>query len=88
MLAVPAILVIVISAFSGAAAVVNGVLLLLGQIQVADVDGGLMDGLLKNGVVAIVVWLVVAAAGIWYQMRDIGQMADQMAIDRSRYQVS
>jgi hypothetical protein len=87
-LAVPAILVIVISAFSGAAAVVNGVLILLGQIQVADVDGGLMDGLIKYGAVGVIVWLVVAAAGIWYQLRDIGQMAEGMAIDRSKYQVS
>ncbi len=47
-----------------------------------------MDGLLKYGAVGVVVWLVVAAAGIWYQLRDIGQMAEGMAIDRSKYQVS
>ena len=87
-LAVPALLVIVISAFSGAAGVVNGVLILLGQIQVADIDGGLMDGLLKYGAVGIIVWLVVAAAGIWYQLRDIGQMMDRMAVDRAAYRMS
>lgn len=87
-LAVPALLVIVISAFSGAAGVVNGVLILLGQIQVADIDGGLMDGLLKYGAVGIIVWLVVAAAGIWYQLRDVGQMMDRMAVDRAAYRMS
>jgi hypothetical protein len=87
-LAVPALLVIVISAFSGAAGVVNGVLILLGQIQVGDIDGGLMDGLLKYGAVGIIVWLVVAAAGIWYQLRDVGQMMDRMAVDRAAYRMS
>ena len=87
-LAVPALLVIVISAFSGAIAVVNGVLILLGQIQIADIDGGLMDGLLKYGAVGIIVWLVVAAAGIWYQLRDVGQMMDRMAVDRAAYRMS
>jgi hypothetical protein len=53
-LAVPAVLVVVVSAFSGAAAVVNGALILLGQVKLDDVDAGLMEGLLKYGVVAVV----------------------------------
>jgi hypothetical protein len=87
-LAVPAILIVVLSAFSGAAAVVNGALVLLGQIKVADIDGGMMDGLIKYGPVALVAWLVVAAAGIWYQYRDIKGDMDRIAIDRTSYRVA
>lgn len=84
-LAVPAVLVVVVSAFSGAAGVVNGALILLGVIKLDDVDAGLMEGLLKYGVVAVVAWLVIAAAGIWYQWRDIGRDMDRMAVQRASY---
>jgi Domain of unknown function (DUF4203) len=87
-LAVPAILVVVVSAFSGAAAVVNGALILLGSIQLEDVDAGLMEGLLKYGPVAVVAWLVIAAGGIWYQWRDIGRDVDRIAIERSSYRIA
>ena len=40
-LGVPVLLVIVFSAFSGAAAVVNGVLIFLGQIKLEDLDTGI-----------------------------------------------
>jgi hypothetical protein len=86
-LAVPAILVVVISAFSGAAAVVNGALILLGQVKLDDVDAGLMEGLLKYGAVAVVAWLVIAAAGIWYQWRDLARDVDRMAVQRSSYRM-
>lgn len=86
-LAVPAVLVVVISAFSGAAGVVNGALILLGVIKLDDVDAGLMEGLLKYGVVAVVAWLVIAAAGIWYQWRDIGRDMDRLAVQRASYRM-
>lgn len=86
-LAVPAVLVVVISAFSGAAGVVNGALILLGVIKLDDVDAGLMEGLLKYGVIAVVAWLAIAAAGIWYQWRDIGRDMDRMAIQRASYRM-
>ncbi len=86
-LAVPAVLVVVISAFSGAAGVVNGALILLGVIKLDDVDAGLMEGLLKYGVVAVVAWLVIAAAGIWYQWRDIGRDMDRIAVQRASYRM-
>ena len=84
-LAVPAVLVVVVSAFSGAAAVVNGALILLGQVKLDDVDAGLMEGLLKYGVVAVVAWLVIAAAGIWYQWRDLGRDFNRIAVQQSSY---
>jgi hypothetical protein len=87
-LAVPAIVVVVLSAFSGAAAVVNGALILLGQIKLEDIDAGLMEGLLKFGPIALAAWVVVAAAGIWYQWRDIRTGAEKMAFDRSSYRVA
>jgi len=87
-LAVPAILIVVLSAFSGAAAVVNGVLLVLGQIKVDSVQGGLMDGLIKYGPIALVLWLLVAAFGIWYQWRDLAGDMDRIAIDRQAYRVA
>lgn len=87
-LAVPAILVIVLSAFSGAAGVVNGALVLLGQIKLDSIDQGLMEGLLKHGIIAIVAWVAIAAAGIWYQLRDVGEMMERNSIDRSSYTVS
>ncbi len=86
-LAVPAVLVVVVSAFSGAAAVVNGALILLGQVKLDDVDAGLMEGLLKYGVVAVVAWLVIAAAGIWYQWRDIGRDFNRVAVQQSSYRM-
>lgn len=90
-LAVPIVLVVVLSAFGGAAAVVNGALILLGQIQLNDIDSGLMEGLMRYGAVSIVAWLVIAAAGIWYQLRDIGRgmasLSEPADIDRSAYRV-
>jgi Domain of unknown function (DUF4203) len=89
---VPALLVIVLSAFGGAAAVVNGFWILLGQIQLDAIDGGLAEGLIKGGAITFVAWLLLAAFGIWYQMRDIGRdfASLRMAadIDRSAYRVS
>ena len=86
---VPAFLVIILTAFGGAAAVVNGIFIFLGQIQLDDVDRGLGEGLIAGGAFAIVAWLVLAAAGIWYQMRDIGRdmasLRTAAAIDRAQY---
>ena len=84
-LAVPAVLVVVLSAFSGAAGVVNGALILLGLIKLEDVDQGLMEGLLKYGWIAVVAWLVIAAAGIWYQWRDIAGDMERLRIQRASY---
>jgi hypothetical protein len=84
-LGVPVLLVMILSAFSGAAAVVNGVLIFLGQIKVADVDSGIVGSLLTNGIVGTVAWILIGAAALLYQMRDVGQTADQLSIDRAAY---
>ena len=92
LLAVPVWLVVILTAASGAAAVVNGVLILFGFIQVDDIDTGLTEGLLSYGVIAIVAWIVLTVAGAFYQMRDIARTAEGMtataAIDRGSYRVA
>ena len=84
MLGVPVVLVMVFSAFSGAAAVVNGVLIFLGQIKLDTLDTGIFGSLLtqrrgrdrarssSSG-----------AAALYWQIRDVGRPIT--TIDRSAY---
>lgn len=87
-LAVPAWLVILLSALGGAAAVVNGALILLGRIQLNDIEQGLTQGLLKEGAIGVIAFVVIAVAGFFYQARGVAQLAETAVIDRERYQVS
>jgi hypothetical protein len=82
-LGVPAFLVIYLSAISGAAAVVNGVLVLFGVIKLSDLESGFFSGLLTNGVVGIIAWIALSVVAIVYQLRDVGRMA--ASIDRAAY---
>jgi hypothetical protein len=82
-LGVPVVLVMVFSAFSGAAAVVNGVLIFLGQIKLDTLDSGIFGSLLTNGVVGIVAFLVLGAAALYWQIRDVA--GSIQSIDRSAY---
>ncbi len=83
LLGVPVWLVIWFSAISGAAAAVNGVLIFLGRIHLADLHGGLMSGLLTDSFIGVAAWIVVAVvAGLW-QTRDVGRSI--VAIDRTAY---
>jgi hypothetical protein len=81
---VPVLLVMVFSAFSGSAAVVNGVLLFLGQIKLEGLQEGIFGALFTNGILGTVIWLVLGAAALYWQMRDVGQTIT--SIDRTRYQ--
>ena len=72
-----------VSAFSGAAAVVNGVLILFGQIPVGAINVGIFGSLLHQGVVGTVALILVGAAALIYQMRDVGQTIT--SIDRTAY---
>ena len=82
-LGVPAFLVIYLSAISGAAAVVNGVLILFGILKLDDLNSGLFGGLLTNGIVGIGAWIALSVVAIVYQLRDVGRMA--ASIDRAAY---
>jgi len=90
-LAVPVMLVIVFSAIGGAAAAVNGVLILLGRIQLDSLDdGALMRGLQTDGLIGIIAFLAVAVAGAFYQIRSVaagveGALDRRAAIDQSAY---
>src|SRR4051794_35278744 len=83
LLGVPVLLVMVLSAFSGAAAVVNGVLILFNQIPVGAVNVGIFGSLFHQGIIGTVAFLVIGAAAVLYQMRDVGQTIT--SIDRSAY---
>ncbi len=83
LLGVPVLLVMAFSAFSGAAAVVNGVLILLGQIKLETLDGGVFGALLHHGLVGTIAFIVIGVAALLYQMRDVGQTIT--SIDRSAY---
>ena len=83
-LGVPVLLVMVFSAFSGSAAVVNGVLLFLGQIKLEGLQEGIFGALFTNGILGTVIWLVLGAVALYWQMRDVGQTIT--SIDRTRYQ--
>jgi len=83
MLGVPILLVMVFSAFSGAAAVVNGILILFGTIKLETLNQGIFGSLFTQGIVGTVVFLVLGAAALFYQMRDVGESIT--SIDRSAY---
>jgi hypothetical protein len=82
-LGVPVVLVMVFSAFSGAAAVVNGVLIFLGQIKLDTLDTGIFGSLLTNGVLGIVAFLVLGAVALYWQIRDVA--GSITTIDRTAY---
>jgi len=84
-LAVPAWLVIILSGLGGAVAAVNGVLILLGRIQLADIDTGLGEGLLKDPIIATIGVAAITVAGVLYQMRDLAGTA--ASIERDRYRI-
>jgi hypothetical protein len=83
LLGVPVLLVMIFSAFSGAAAIVNGVLILLGTIPVGAINVGIFGSLLHQGVVGTVAFILIGAAALIYQMRDVGSTIT--SVDRSSY---
>jgi hypothetical protein len=85
LLGVPALLVVVFSAFTGAAAAVNGLYILLGTIKPAQLDEGIFGSLLHQGAVPTILWLLVAAGGIVYQLRGITDMMAAARIERTSY---
>jgi hypothetical protein len=83
---VPALLVIVVSAFSGSIAAVNGVFILVGRVKVDELGTGVFGALLHNadGLIAMIAMVVLATAAIFYQLRGVEAMATGQ-IDRSAY---
>jgi len=82
-LGVPVLLVMALSAFSGAAAVVNGVLILVGRIKLDTLNDGIFGSLFTDGVVGTVAFLVLGVVALLWQIRDVGTSIQ--SIDRSSY---
>jgi hypothetical protein len=82
-LGVPALVVVFVSAISGAAAIVNGVLLFLGRIKLENLENGIFGGVLTDTFVGIAALVVISVVAIVFQMRGIARVA--AAIDRSGY---
>jgi hypothetical protein len=83
LLGVPVLLVMIFSAFSGAAAVVNGVLIFFGTIKLADLDAGIFGSLLTTSIVGVVAFLVLGAVALYWQIRDVA--GSVQSIDRTAY---
>jgi hypothetical protein len=83
LLGVPVLLVMVFSAFSGAAAVVNGVLILTNQIKLDTLNDGIFGSLFANGVLGTVAFLVLGGVALYWQIRDVGTSIQ--TVDRSAY---
>ena len=66
-LRIPAAIVIVMSSFWGASAIVGGTLVLLGRINVADLRNGSVDVVIGESTVLLLVWLALAVVGIAIQ---------------------
>jgi hypothetical protein len=82
-LGVPVVLVMVFSAFSGAAAVINGVLIFFDQVKLVDLNAGIFGSLFTNGVIGTVAFIVLGAVALYWQIRDVGTSIT--SIDRSSY---
>lgn len=80
---VPAFLIVIFSAISGSAAIVNGALILIGRIELADIQSHIIGGLLTDGILAVIVWIAVSAVAIWYQLRKVGEAA--LSVPRTAY---
>lgn len=85
MLGVPILLVMVVSALTGAVAVVNGVYLLFNfnDLTVQNLNAGLFGSLFNQGLVPTVVFIVLAVVALMYQIRDVGSSIQ--SVDRSSY---
>jgi hypothetical protein len=68
---VPVFLIVAFSAISGAAGVVNGVLIILGRVQLEDIHSHIIGGLLSDGIIAVVAWIVLSGVAIAYQLRKV-----------------
>ena len=85
LLGVPAVLIVLVSAMSGAAAMVNGALILLGRIKVEDLDSGLLSGLLTDSFIGVVAWGVIAVAAAFYQLRGVERAVEAVNWSAYRY---
>lgn len=71
LLALPIYIVIVNTAFVGAAAVITGILLIFNQFDRADLDYGLAWATIEESWFWAIAWIVLAVLGVLAQLRSI-----------------
>jgi hypothetical protein len=74
-LALPVFIVIVSSAMVGATAAVTGVMLVFNRINLDELDNGSAWAMIEESWFWVLVWAVVAAIGIGYQMTSMARIA-------------
>jgi uncharacterized protein DUF4203 len=70
-LRIPTGIVIVVSAFWGASALIGGVLVLMGRIDPGQLRNGTVDVVIADSLLFLVIWVVLGAVGIavqWFTM--------------------
>jgi hypothetical protein len=68
-LGVPRVLVVVLTALGGAATVVGGALLIIGRIKPESLGDGVVGAIIYDNILWLLVFAVVAAVGMIYQLR-------------------
>ena len=82
---VPKYLVIVITGLGGAAAILLAWFLLIGQVPSDNVTWWQVGVLIKNNFFYLIVWAVIAAAGIVAQLRGPALGPDRYEFDQTTY---
>ncbi len=82
---VPRILVIVLTALGGAAAIIAGWFLLIGKVPADNVTWWQVGQLIKDSWFYLIVWAVIAAAGILAQLRAPALGPDTYELDQASY---
>ena len=82
---VPRYLVIVLTGLGGAAAVLAGWFILIGKVPSDNVTWWQVGALIKDSWIYLIVWGLIAAAGILAQMRGPAMGPDTYQLDRTSY---
>ena len=85
---VPKYLVIVVTGLGGAAAILLGWFLLIGKVPADNVTWFQVGHLIKDNWIYLIVWAVVAAAGMVAQLRGPALGPDNYELDRADYRYS
>jgi uncharacterized protein DUF4203 len=85
---VPKYLVIVVTGLGGAAAILLAWFLLIGQVPADNVTWWQVGHLIKDNWIYLIVWGVIAAAGIVAQLRGPALGPDNYELDRMDYRYS
>ena len=85
LLNVPRYLVIVLTGLGGAAAVVAGWFILIGKVPSDNVTWWEVGQLIKDSWVYLIVWALIAAAGILAQMRGPAMGPDTYQLEQTSY---